>query len=192
MTLQTVNELEVRQRDVVFKLIPDDPNSRVGMWLGNTEIMRLSAAQIAPLVGFSLGAVNIGDVTSYPMLEANNGRTHIVPDLTANCTISLPAAAANLYYEWIYGGVAADGQNWIIDALSNTNYFLGGLMHADHDAGAAGDEIVPVAGNGSSNSRLTVVTPHVGTLVRAWCDGTNWFLAGFVNSATIPSFADQA
>lgn len=139
----------------------------------------------------SARAVFVADATTYTVLASNSGKTHVLPDLTANITITLPAVQAGLEYEFVYKGVAADGQNWVIDTGSDTNYYLGGLVHLDHDAGSAGDEVVPIAGDGNSNSKLTVVTPSVGTVVKMVCDGTNWILSGFVNSATVPSFADQ-
>lgn len=137
------------------------------------------------------GNVVIADAATYTVTAANNGKTHILPNLTASCTIALPTATAGLEYEFIYGGVAADAQNWVLDTGADANYYLGGLVHLDTDAGAAGDEIVPIAGDGNSNSKLTVVTPDVGTKVKVLCDGTNWYLNGIAVSATVPSFADQ-
>lgn len=138
-----------------------------------------------------LGVVVVPDAATYTVLAKNSGKKHLIPDLTADCTLSLPGPADGLEFEFIYGGVAADAQDWIIDTGSDTNYFLGGLLHADHDAGSAGDEIVPIAGDGNSNSKLTVLTPHVGTVVKVICDGTNWWLQGTAVSATVPTFADQ-
>ena len=135
--------------------------------------------------------VLITDAATYTVTSANTGNTHIVPNLTATITISLPTAAAGLNYKFIYGGVAADAQNWIIDTGADANFFLGGLVHLDTDAGAAGIEVVPIAGDGNSNSKLTVVTPDVGSEVNMVCDGTSWYLSGSAVSATVPSFADQ-
>jgi hypothetical protein len=139
----------------------------------------------------SPGIVTIADGTTYTLLAVNSGKVHTIPDLTASITITTPAVRAGLSYKFVYRGVAADAQNWVIDTGSNTNFFLGGLVHLDADAGAASDELVAIAGNGSSNSKLTVVTPNVGTEVNLYCDGTNWILSGSVLSATVPSFADQ-
>lgn len=126
--------------------------------------------------------------TAYTMLSDNSGIIHYVPDLTSNCTFTLPTPRAGLWFEFAYSGVAADGQNWVIDTGSNTNYFDGGLQFIDNDT----DVVAPIAGNGSSNSKLTVVTPNVGTHFRVESrNGTLWTLSGFVGSATIPSFADQ-
>lgn len=139
-----------------------------------------------------LGVIVVPDAATYTVLAKNSGKMHIIPGLTADCTISLPVPQDGLAFEFVYGGVAADAQDWVIDTGSNTNYYLGGLLHADHDAGSAGDELVPIAGDGNSNSKLTVLTPHVGTRVSLFCDGTNWYLSGYVVSATVPTFADQS
>lgn len=136
--------------------------------------------------------INIGDTTAYTVKITDTGKVHVVPNLTADLTITLPTAAAGLDYTFIYGGVAADAQDWIIDAGSDANFFLGGLAHLDTDAGSGGDEVVPIAGDGDSNSILTVLVPDVGTSVRLLCDGTNWFVTGQVVGATVPTFANQA
>ena len=150
-----------------------------------------TAAEINAAADVSGRIVNVTDAASYTVLAANSGKPHIMPDFTASCTLALPTAAAGLEYPFYYKGIAADAQNWVINTGSDTNFFLGGLVHLDTDAGAAGDEVVPIAGDGNSNSKLTVVTPNVGTRVKVICDGTNWILSGFVVSATVPSFADQ-
>lgn len=136
--------------------------------------------------------VSVTDAATYTVTAENSGKTHVLPNLTADITITLPTPAAGLQYSFVFGGVAADAQDWIIDASSNTNYFIGGVAHLDTDAGSAGDEVVPVAGDGNSNSIFTVLVPDVGTRVSIECDGTNWILSGSVVSATAPTFADQA
>ena len=132
--------------------------------------------------------VSITDATTYTVLARNSGITHYLPDLTSSITITLPSPKAGMWFEFSYSGVASDAQNWVIDTGSDTNYYDGGLLFCDHDT----DVIAPIAGDGNSNSKLTVVTPAVGTRVRIESrNGTLWTLSGFVNSATIPSFADQ-
>lgn len=135
--------------------------------------------------------VSVTDAATYTMLAKNSGKIHVVPDLTADITISLPTVEAGLSYEFWYGGAASDAQDWLIDTGSDTNYFIGGVTHLDDDAGSAGDEVVPVYADGNSNSKLTVLTPDTGTRVVLVCDGTNWYLNGFVVSSGAPSFADQ-
>lgn len=136
--------------------------------------------------------VSVPDAATYTVKASNSGVVHYMPDLTADCTITLPTPKAGLWFEFVYAGVAADNKNWIITTGSDTNYYKGGLLHADTDAGSAGDEIVPIAGDGNSNSKLTIVTPNVGTRVKVECaDGTLWIVNGIAVSATVPAFADQ-
>jgi hypothetical protein len=162
----------------------------VSCYDGTSYFWRLTYANVPGVGPFAGGGlVTIADGTTYTVLAANSGKVHTLPDLTSTITLTMPTPVAGLTYEFWYRGVAADAQNWVIDTGSNTNYFLGGLMFADHDS--AGVEIAPIAGNGSSNSKLTVVTPDVGTWVKVVANGTQWILNGYVNSATIPSFADQ-
>jgi hypothetical protein len=141
--------------------------------------------------GFGSRTAAVADATTYTVLAANSGKTHIVPNFTSSCTISLPAAAAGLEYTFISKAVAADAQNWVITSGSDTNFYVGGLLHADLNAGASTDEIVAVFPDGNSNSKLTVTTPAGGTIVRMFCDGTNWCVNGTVVSDTAPAFADQ-
>jgi hypothetical protein len=148
-------------------------------------------AEVAAAADVSARLVSIPDATTYTALVANSGKPHVLPNLTGSCTITLPTPASGLEYAFYYKGVAADAQDWVITTGSNTNYFVGGLLHADTNSDAGGDEIVAIAGNGSSNSKLTVVTPHVGTWVKCVSDGTLWILSGVAVSNTVPSFADQ-
>ena len=132
--------------------------------------------------------VSISDATTYTVLADNSGLVHYFPDFTSTCTATLPTPKAGMWFEFAYAGVAADAQNFVITTGSNTNYFVGGLQFIDNDT----DVVAPIAGNGSSNSKLTVVTPDVGTRFRVESrNGTVWTLSGHVGSATIPSFADQ-
>lgn len=171
--------------------IKDHDGSTKGLKLGGT-LITATGAELNSAADVSGKIVSVTDATTYTVLAANSGKTHVIPDLTADITITLPTASAGLEYKFIYSGVAADAQDWIIDTGSDTNYYLGGLVHLDHDAGSGGDEIVPIAGDGNSNSILTVLVPHVGTEVSLICDGTNWILSGSVVSATVPTFADQS
>ena len=133
------------------------------------------------------GIVAIGDVAAYTLLPGNSGKVHYIPDFTCDLTIALPAEDEGLEYEFIYSGVAADAQDWILDSGSNTNYFIGGVVHLDTD----GDLNVLAAPDGNSNSKVTILVPQPGTSVKIYCDGTLWILDGRVTSTTIPTFADQ-
>jgi len=150
-----------------------------------------TAAELNAAADVGTRVVSIADAATYTVLAANSGKTHVVPDLSQDIAIALPAAAAGLEYRFLYSGVAADTSDWEIDTGSDTNFFLGGLFHLDTDAGPPTTFAV-VAPDGDSNSVATVLTPEEGTIIDMVCDGTNWILSGHVASATVPDFADQA
>jgi hypothetical protein len=129
------------------------------------------------------GPVVIPDDTTYAVLAANSGLIHVVPDLTADCTITLPAAAAGLAFEFWGGAAAADAQNWIF--VPTAGFFIGGLLHAD-----VGGTTAALYSDGNSNDVFTVVTPAAGTNIKFVSDGTNWYVNGTLSSATIGTMAD--
>ena len=132
--------------------------------------------------------ISVTDATTYSVKATDSGLVHYVPNLTSSCTITLPSPKAGMWFEFVYAGVAADAQNFVISTGSDTNYFIGGVQFIDNDT----DVVAPVQPDGNSNSKLTVVTPDVGTRIRCEsANGTLWILSGFVGSATIPTFADQ-
>ena len=136
--------------------------------------------------------VSVTNATTYSVNADNAGLTHYVPNMTGNCTITLPTPKAGLWFEFVYAGVAADAQNFIIAAGSDTYFAVGGVVHHDSDADAVGDDVVAVYPNGSTNSKLTVTTPGAGTRVRVEsANGTNWTFSGQVVSATAPAFANN-
>ncbi len=136
--------------------------------------------------------VAVTDATTYTVLAANSGKTHVMPDFTSSCTLALPALADGLEYLFISKAVAADAQNWIFQTITNGNSFLGGLSFADTDAGSGADEIhAGVYPNGSTNDFMTIVTPAAGTRIYLICDGTNWIVNGQVFSTTVPTFTDS-
>ena len=109
--------------------------------------------------------------------------------LSADATLNLPSAENGLYFRLEYVGGAADAHDLLISTGSNTNFFIGGLLQ--HDIG--GEDGAAYHPNLSSNSKVTILTPDAGTYVELFCDGTNWFINGYVNSATDTGvvFADQ-
>jgi hypothetical protein len=137
--------------------------------------------------------IAIPDAATYTVKEYNSGLPHILPNLTADIVITLPAPKKGLKYSFQYAGAAADAQDWLIDTTSNTYFYKGGVLHIDADAGAGADESIPVYSDGNSNSKLTVLTPDAGTWVELLCDGTNWYVNGAVvsASASAAAFADQ-
>jgi hypothetical protein len=138
----------------------------------------------------SRAPILVPNVTAYKCSAFDSGKTHIVPDLTATITIDLPPVENGLEFEFIYGGVAADAQNWIIRSLLAANFFKGGVVHLDLDAGSGADELIPVFPNGTTNAKITHTTPQGGTALKFTCDGTNWYVNGYASSNTAPAFAD--
>ena len=134
--------------------------------------------------------VKVTDAATYTILAANSNKLHIMPNLTADCVLSLPTAAAGLRYKFIYGGVADDAHDWQFDTGADANFYLGGLTCLDPDDG----DVLPVYPDGDSNSIVNVLAPNAATTVELVCDGTNWYLNGFVVSSTdtAVTFADQS
>lgn len=139
-----------------------------------------------------VGYVAVPDAATYTVLAANSGKVHALPNFTANCTVSLPAPALGLEFEFVGSGFAADAQSWIFTTGSDLLFFLGGVLHLDTDADAAGDEVVSVFPDGNSNSKLTCAVPNPGgSRVRFIADGTHYIIQGQIAGATAPAFADQ-
>lgn len=121
----------------------------------------------------------------------HSGRILLVPNGTQDNTYTLPAPVAGAYFCFVYAGGAADATDFIINTGSDTNFFIGGVLHLDTDADAAADEIVPVYSDGNSNSKLQVNIPGMAQVHVMAINGTNWQVWGNVASATAPAFADQ-
>lgn len=137
--------------------------------------------------------VVVTDTNAYTVLAANSGKTHIMPDLSADSTFTMPAEAAGMYYRFAYAGGAADAHDWIIDTGADVNYFVGGIVQ--FDPGSTNAYICTnYYSDGNSNSKIGVLTPESGTVVEMWCsDGVTWYVTGSVVSDTAAgvTFADQ-
>ena len=134
--------------------------------------------------------VEVTDATTYTVLAANSDKRHIMPNLTADCVITMPAEADGLRFEFTYGGGAEDAHDWQFDTGSDTNYYIGGLSTYDDDDGS----MLTVYSDGDSNSIVNVLTPNCGTTVTFLCTGTTWYIDGTVVSGTdtAVTFADQS
>jgi hypothetical protein len=131
----------------------------------------------------SRSPVVLPNTTAYAVLAANSGIIHVVPDVSSTITVTLPAAAAGLEYEFIYGGAAADAQNHVF--VPTAGFFIGGVTF--HDAQA--DATTSVWSDGNSNDVFTIVTP--GTYRTSFfSDGTNWYVTGEITGATVCTMAD--
>lgn len=147
-----------------------------------------TAAEINAAADVSGRAVAPGDVAAYTVLAANSGKVHYIGDLTADCTFTLPAAAAGLEFRFVSTMLGtADAQDWIFDTGSDTNFYVGGLKWID----PADDTTDMVYPNGSSNSKMSVIVPAGGTDITLFCDGTHWIIMGAAVAASTATFADQ-
>lgn len=193
LTYTTIKQAIQRARRGSLKDLGDALSAMAdgdALYVGGAAVTA-SAAQINAMATPASRIINVTDAATYTVLEADSGKTHVMPNFTANCTLALPAVATGLEYTFIGKAVAADAQNWIFQSASATNYFVGGVSFADTDAGAGADEIhAGIWSNGSTNDFLTVVTPGAGTIIYMICDGTNWIVNGQVFSATVPAFSD--
>ena len=138
--------------------------------------------------GNAEGIVNVPDASTYTVLAADSGKVHIMPDLTASCTITLPTEKAGLTFKFWYCAAAIDAHNWVINTSGNSNYYVGGVGHADT---TADDNAESLFSDGNSNSALTIVKPGTGSWAEIVCDGLLWYLCGMVVGADIPTIADQ-
>jgi hypothetical protein len=140
--------------------------------------------------GMIIAPVAVTDAGTYTILAANSGKLHMMPNLTADCTLTLPTAAAGLNYRFVYGGAAADVQDWTFDTGADANFYYGGLVGHDTDDG----DVLVVYADGDSNSKVKIDTPAAGTFVELYCDGTRWIINGHIISATDThsAFSNQA
>jgi hypothetical protein len=150
-----------------------------------------TAAELNAAADVSARLVTITDANT-PLLVANSGKPHVIDNVSADRTFTLPTPASGLEYEFYPKLNAADGHDWLFTSGSDTNYFVGGVTFLDSDAGEAADELSLVVGDGNSNSIFQVNLPQPGTRIKFICDGTLWILSGLVCSTTAPTFADQA
>jgi hypothetical protein len=132
---------------------------------------------------FAAAPVVVTDAASYAVLAANTHKLHVVPDCSQTTTCTLPAAAAGLKYEFIYGGAAADASNHVF--TTTAGFFIGSVEFHDSQA----DATTPVFSDGNSNDVFTLVTPAAYN-VKFVSDGTNWYVSGWVGSATVCTMAD--
>jgi len=139
--------------------------------------------------GLAMRPVTVSDAATYTFLKKDTGKLHLIPDLTADCTFTLPAAEAGLIYQLAYTGAAADAQDWIIVTAATTELFKGGVVFHDEDIGGAGIEVLAVYADFSNDDTFTILTPEVGTDVYLVSDGASWIVNGTVISVTVPTFA---
>lgn len=110
------------------------------------------------------------------------GGTYLIPLVTANVTMTLPATPTlGEKHELIFSGTAADAEDWVITAAA---FFIGSPAFFD-----VGGTNAVVYANGSTHNTLTVNNPAGGTRLLFVGDGTNWVAGGMVSSADAHAFS---
>jgi hypothetical protein len=139
-----------------------------------------SGMQVAPVALADSAAISLTAAT-------HGGRVSVIPALGQNCTLSLPSPSEGVYFKLIYGGAAEEAENLIIDTGSDTNFFLGGIIHLDSNA-----DNVSVYADGNSNSILTLTDFGLFEINILAKDSTNWYIWGNQEGADVPAFTDQS
>ena len=130
--------------------------------------------------------VALGDENKTLDNATHSGRILVIPAITADRTITLPAPIGGSYFKLIYGGAAEEAQNLIINTPGNSNFFLGGIVHLDSNA-----DNLSVYADGNSNSSIQLNVPQGFDITIVGKDTTNYQIFGNVTSTTAPAFADQ-
>ena len=136
--------------------------------------------------GLQVTPITLGDEDTTLTATANGGRINVVPAITSNRTLTLPSPTAGVWMRIVYGGAAEEAENLIIDTGSDTNYYIGGLVHIQSDADSAS-----VYSDGNSNSKLTLTDFGIFEINLLAKDSTNWIIWGYQEGADAPAFADQ-
>jgi hypothetical protein len=145
-----------------------------------------STGAITEIITMGDAPVALGDEDKTLDNATHSGRTLVVPALAANRTITLPSPVGGSYFKFIYGGAAEEAENLIILTPGNSNFFLGGIVHADSNA-----DNVSVYSDGNSNSSLTLTDFGVFEINILAKDTTNYYIWGYAEGADVPAFADQ-
>lgn len=146
-----------------------------------------STGAVTEIITYGEAPVALADGNVSLTNATHSGRVLIVPDGGQDNTYTLPSPVAGSSFQFVYGGLAADATDFIINSGSNTNYFIGNVAFNDTDDGAA-SVVFP---DGNSNSKLQVNVPGSAIINVVAKDSTNWYVWGSVTGATAPAFADQ-
>ena len=140
------------------------------------------------LGGLNMRPVAVPDAATYKVLVKDSGKLHVMPDLTADITITLPSVEDGLKFEFMYAGAADDGEDWIFVTASSSELFKGGVCQLD-PVESANSEVTPVYADFTNDDTFTALTPNAGTTITFVSDGASWILNGFVVSDDIPTTA---
>jgi hypothetical protein len=160
------------------------------MATGNMTLHRNEVMYVEELVVNGVyanpGIVSLTDANA-TILAANSGKTHLIANVSADRTFTLPAVAAGLRYKFVAEVGAADGHDWIFVAAATANLFKGGVLMVDTDAGPA--TVAAVVADQSDDDQLQVNLPQGGTAIEMYCDGTYWIVSGVVVSTAAAVFS---
>lgn len=157
-------------------------------WMSPAE--RQAAAQANLGLGaqaLGMGVVALGNENA-AILPENSGKVHVMPDVSADRTFTLPEPTAGLQYRFVASLPAADGHDWIFVAAATADLFKGGLVFLDTDAGPP-TTTAKVTPDGTDDDQLQVNLPAGGTVIDMVADGTYWVVSGYVVSTTAPAFS---
>ncbi len=129
--------------------------------------------------------------SSISLTEATHaGRTLIVPAIaSADKTWTLPTPIAGMTFKFIYGHSAVATLDALIACgTGNSVYFEGGVIH--HDTNETGQTSAMVLSNGTSNELFQINLPLGFEINLVALTTTQWYISGWVASATAPTFAD--
>lgn len=138
--------------------------------------------------GLGNAPVNLGDENA-TLDPANSGRPHIVANVSADRTFTLPAIADSVgaTFDLIASVGAADGHDWIITTPDVNELFAGGVLAVDTDGAPA--VASAVVADQSDDDAFQVNVPQGGTYVSFYNDGTKWVVSGTVCATAVPVFS---
>jgi hypothetical protein len=158
------------------------------------EVKYADSANVFELMGITASAAELNaaaDNSASTRLVAaagsavtalTGGGTYLIPLVTANVTMTLPATPTlGEKHRFVFTGTAADAEDWVLTAAA---FFVGGLGFFD-----VGGTNAAVYANGTTHNTLTINNPAAGTDFTVIGDGTNWAIAGYASSADAPAFS---
>lgn len=93
-----------------------------------------TTGEITEVATFGAAPVSLADGNVTLTNATHSGRILLVPNGTQDNTYTLPAPVAGAHFQFVYAGGAADATDFIINTGSDTNFFIGGVVHLDMDA----------------------------------------------------------
>ena len=113
----------------------------------------------------------------------NAFRLNIMPNISANRTITLPTPVLDVWFHIVYLPLAADTDNLTIEGTT-AHSFYGGVIHSDTNLASAGDTDV-VFGDGSADDAIVLAA---GKHLDIWLHGkstTVWYVWGVSAGDTV-------